>query len=245
MILNYKIRFLKFKENWFCEKLDKENIFKLFVGRDCRKNINKFGFIKKRKYTLITDLRENIECLFKNFSSTFRNQIRKVDKLENLDILYNDINKEYFIKFYNEKFAKYKGLNLLKNYQIDKFEDNIFFISAKWNNELTNIQVYIFDKNKKIVRLLHSVSIIHLISDKKKRNQIGWINKALHFKTMIYFKEKGYKEFDWGGYSNDPNNKELSGIDRMKKSFGGKLVELWDYYSFPYFILLKVKELIK
>jgi len=245
MILSYKIKFFNFYEEWFCNKLNKEFMFKLYVCHDSRKDYNNLFFIKKKKYTLITNLKQETDLLMRSFTSNLRNEIRKIDKIDNLTILYNEIDINTFLEFYNTKFATPKGLSLLQKRQVEKFKDNIFFISASLDNELTNIQVYIFDETQKIVRLLHSISIIHLIDDKKKRNQIGWINKALHYKVMLYFKEKGYEIFDWGGYSNDPSNKALAGIDKMKKSFGGEMIEVYDYYSIPFFLLSKLKEFLK
>ncbi len=245
MIVKYKIKFLQFTEQWFCKNIDIKKLFNFFVCRDSRVEIDNVLMIKKQKWTLLTNLEQELDLIMRGFTSNLRNEIRRADKIENLEIQYNSIDINSFLQFYNEKFAKPKRLELLQKRQIEKFKDNIFFISANLENELTNIQVYIFDDEQKIVRLLHSISIIHLIEDKTKRKQIGWINKALHYKSMIYFKEQGYKEFDWGGYSNDPNNKALAGIDKMKKSFGGELIKVYDYYSLPFFILTKLKELLK
>ena len=62
---------------------------------------------------------------------------------------------------------------------------------------------------------------------------------------MEYFKDNNYEIFDWGGYGNDENNKALAGIDKFKKSFGGEITSRYDYLSIPFFILTKIKELIK
>jgi len=107
------------------------------------------------------------------------------------------------------------------------------------------VQVYIKDDENKIARLLFSVSTIYGLDDKTKRNKIGWINKALHWKSILYFKEKGYKEYDWGGYSNNPNNKELAGIDKFKKAFGGEIIQVYDYYSIGFYILNQLKEIFQ
>jgi len=64
------------------------------------------------------------EDIFKKFTSNLRNEIRKVEKINNLKISYN-IDKEVFIDFYNE-FAKHKNLSLLTKQRINKYQDNLF-----------------------------------------------------------------------------------------------------------------------
>jgi len=244
MLIRYKLKGLTFYEEWFAKDPCKD-FLKLKVVRGSRVDKQCFGMIKKQLWTLETDLTLDKDDILKQFTSTIRNEINRAKKLENLQININKTSIDEFLNFYNTKFAKQKKLNLLSKRQIEKFGDNIYTISAVFENELTNIQMYIFDSEQKIVRLLHSVSIIHLEKDKKRRNQIGWINKYLHWRTILYFKEKGFKTFDWGGIGNDPNNKALVGIDKFKRSFGGQVVKVYDYYTLPFFILSKLRELLK
>lgn len=238
-----KISFLNINEYWFVLEEQKLTncLFSLKIFRGARVNKNSFFCQKEVKYTLITNLMESKEKIFKKFTSNLRNEIRKVEKMENLAIEYNKIKKNDFINFYNE-FAEHKNLPYLNNRRLEKYQDNLFFVSAKLDDKLTNIQVYLVDKDSKITRLLYSVSSIHGLDDKTKRNQIGWINKALHWKSICYFIDLEFEVFDWGGYGNDDGNKELVGIDKFKKSFGGELLEVYDYYSFLIYILLKIKE---
>ncbi len=243
MLIRYKIKKMTFYEEWF--SLQRYSLYHIFSAHKNSK-INKNTFnIKKQNWTLINDLTKSEEEIKQQFTSTLKNEINKVKKNFEIQIKLNGITIDNFLEFYNRQFAKAKNLPYLKKYQLEKFKNNIFFISGYFKNELTNIQVYINDEEQKIVRLLYSVSIIHIIEDNKKKNIIGWINKALHFETMRYFKRLGYKEFDWGGYGNDENNKIISGIDKFKDSFGGKKIKLYDYYSIPYCILSKFKELFR
>ena len=124
--------------------------------------------------------------------------------------------------------------------RLTKFGKNITFFSAKIDNELTHIQVYIIDKDEKIVRLLHSVNILHTEKKPIKKRNIGHVNKYLHWYSIEYFIEKEYKIFDWGGYSNNKNNSILMGIDNFKKGFGGELIKIYDYYSLFLYLILKL-----
>lgn len=246
MRLVNKIKFLNIQEYWFCNEKGEigDCLFSLSVYRDSRVKLNKPFCTQERKWTLVTDLLVEKEEIFKQFSSNLRNEIRKAQKLENAVVSYNEIDKETFINFYND-FAKEKQLDLLDERRLNKYEDNLLFISAKLDDELTNVQVYIVDEVSKISRLLYSVSTIHGLEDKLKRNQIGWINKALHWYAIEHLQANKFNIYDWGGYSNDESNKALAGIDKFKKSFGGELIEVYDYKSFLFGLLEKVREKVK
>jgi lipid II:glycine glycyltransferase (peptidoglycan interpeptide bridge formation enzyme) len=243
MKLINKIKFLKIQEYWFVtnEEEIKQCLFTLSVYRDSRVDIKQRLCFQEKKWTLITDLTLSKDEIFKQFASNLRNEIRKVEKLENITVSFNDISQERFIAFYNS-FAEAKKLPFLSERRLSKYNNNLLYISGMIDDEITNVQVYIVDNFSKIARLLYSVSTIHGLDDKLKRNQIGWINKALHWYAMEYLKEENFTIYDWGGYSNDKENKALVGIDKFKKSFGGKLIELYDYKSLFVYMLEKIKE---
>jgi len=239
MIITNKIKFINVKEYWFEENFN-NCILSFKIIRDSRKNINNFFCKKQIKYTLITDLTLKEEEIFKQFKSNYRNEIRKVNKIENFKVELNSINIEEFVEFYNKFLAKPKNLSFMSERRLSKFKENIVFLVGKLDNQITNIQVYIKDEDKKIVRLLHSVNLIHLEKVAEKRKNIGFINKYLHWYAIKLFKNKQYNIFDWGGYGNDKSNRELVGIDKFKKGFGGEIIEIYDYYSFIIYLLLKV-----
>ena len=193
MKIKNKISFLEIDEIWFANENDfnMNCLFSLKVYRNTRKNIKKLFCFQEKKYTLYTNLNEKNDDIFKLFTSNLRNEIRKVNKLDNYLVEFNSIEKKEFIDFYNI-FADSKNLPLLTNRRLEKYGDNLFYISAKLDDELTNVQVYIVDKENNIVRLLYSVSTIHGLDDKIKRNRIGWINKSLHWQSITYFQEKGF-----------------------------------------------------
>jgi len=245
MLLKYKINNINIYEKFFAEKENDFNVnsLKFIVYRDARVNLKFWKYKQDIKYTLINDLSKEEDEIFASFTSNIRNEIRKVEKIDNFSYSYNTITMLEFIEFYNS-FAISKGLNPLRERRIKKYAGNLFYLSAYLKDKLTNVQVYIVDKENKIVRLLYSVSTIHSLEDKQRRKNIGFINKFLHWQAISYFKKNNFLIFDWGGYGNDPNNKTLAGIDKFKKSFGGEIIEIYDYYSIPFFILKSIKNKI-
>ena len=103
---------------------------------------------------------------------------------------------------------------------------------------------YIFDKEKKIIRLLHSASFYET-DDKKIRNLIGMANRFLHFKDMQYFKEEGFETYDFGGYAYDTPDKHLQNINKFKSSFNGISTLQSNYYTYLLYVALKFRSLIK
>ena len=70
-------------------------------------------------------------------------------------------------------------------------------------------------------------SVSNYRDDNSKRNLAGRMNKLLHAKDMIWFKEKGYTLYDWGNISSSENP---NGIDKFKISFGGDVVTLYNSF---------------
>jgi len=55
--------------------------------------------------------------------------------------------------------------------------------------------------------------------------EIGNLNRLLHWDSMRVYKQEGFRQYDWGGISQDQND----GRAMFKKAFGGKVVEEYGY----------------
>jgi hypothetical protein len=242
LTINYRVKGLNLHEFWFASDvpLEKGSLLELACYRDSRVNRDILGLKKEKKYTLVNDLREEETNLFLTFKPNVRNEIRKHEKIDNF-VYHSDFNsKKLFLNFY-KKFAEAKSLPIIQEYAIDKYQENLFYIQGSLDGELSNMQVYLIDQSSGVVRLLHSISTLYEHKSRQRDTQIGWINRYLHWQTMLDFKAKGFKIFDWGGYTNDPNS-PLAGIDKFKASFGGKKIELYDYYTLPYYAIKILQE---
>lgn len=178
-----------------------------------------------KQETLITDLSYSEDELFSCLNRTLRYQINR-SKRENISTkVWNSKDIEKDIKILNnfsqiyENMYKEKGmsgrrlnLNELKEY-IKR--DAITITTASIDDKIVIFHSYIHDN--KHVRLLHSCSEFRA-TDNVMRNAIGRANKYLHWNDLIYFKQIGIKEYDWGGIASFDNP---NGIDKFKMSFGG------------------------
>ncbi len=243
MIIRYKTFIFTLSEIWFKSKsYDLCKVFQLCSIKYSLKMVDLPLFYKREvKYTLIHDLSVSEDALFQSFSRDTRNQIIRA-KNTNVNWKINQVDLDEFVSFYN-MMAEKKQIQKMTKKRILKYNlDNLTIISAYIGDELIIIHVYIHDED--IARALYSVSKIYQTGDKEKRKLIGFINKLLHWESMKYFKSLNYKIYDFGGYGNDKSNKSLAGVDRFKKSFNGKIVEVYNYYSLAFRFLLYLKSLL-
>jgi hypothetical protein len=200
------------------------------------------GFQRLPKYTKIINITNS--DYINSYDKTVAYEIkRSIKEFISFEIAY-DI--DVFISFYND-FALSKGLSQLKRKDIEFFNESLVITCAKKNNNDTIVyHTYLTDESIKRVRLLHSVSKIHLLNnDNNERNLIGRANKFLHFKDMEYFNLKGFKLFDFGGYSYGTNDRALQGINKFKDSFGGELIEESIYEAWPKIIIKNIFNKLK
>ena len=90
-------------------------------------------------------------------------------------------------------------------------------------------------------RLYHSCSLFR--DRKEEAALIGRSNKRLHWEDMLYFKNKGFTTYDWGGISSFDNP---NGIDTFKLSFSGDVErDRHTYYNGQIPVTLKGRIMLK
>lgn len=87
---------------------------------------------------------------------------------------------------------------------------------ALYRGNLALLRTNICDARAGITRSLYAVS--GELPDDLKR-EAGHISRWLCWQDIQYYKNKGYRVYDWGGIS---KYGELAGIDEFKRSFGGR-----------------------
>lgn len=175
------------------------------------------------QHTLITDLTEDEDAIYKRIRKNYRYEIRHIAK-ENVQLRYysaSDMRENYnllqeFESTYNQMYES-KGLNVKFNMPLVKKyidENAICFTIAFHNEEPLVYHSYIIDKSN--VRFFYSASPFRVKND--LATMIGQMNKALHWFDIKKFKQMGILLYDWGGIANP---KEPNGIDTFKMGFGG------------------------
>ena len=238
-MINYKLK--NYTKIWFAQELNKSDKFNLSFYKQSSLTKNIFGFIGTPFYTFLIDLKEDIDLFFTRIKKNTKYEINRTSRDGVKFEIHEDI--DIFIEYYN-KFATSKGLGQLKKEELIKLNQNFSITKAiNEDNDIYVMHSYICDKELKKVRLFHSASFYES-DDKKIRNLVGMANRFLHFEDMKYFKANGYKEYDFGGYAYNTQDKHLQNINDFKAAFDGVLVEQSDYYSYPLYIALKIKKLL-
>ena len=184
----------------------------------------------KLQHTLVNDLLLTEEEMLLKVKKNCKYEIRRAEKEGAVTCIYQD--KQEFIedeiirkfkKVYNKMF-EVKGLagSFNENLSLEGIEAKQLIVTTNAlgdDPQCTVYHAYLVDGTSAV--LMYSASPLWEDGDKEKANAIGRLNKHLHWKDMLWFKENGYSRYEWGGISNPD---EPNGIDRFKAEFGGELV---------------------
>lgn len=241
MIRYYKkFYFLKVYENWFQYKYRLKDVLGLNVYWHVKKqDTAKIPAIKHISHTVELELGQDEETINAGFSKQIRQQAR-IAETEGIHCTFND-DIDTFVEFFND-FAKKKNTDLVSRRRMEEFGAGIQLSFAKHNGEILAAHSYLVDKEAGIVRHHHAAT--RRLDEQVDKNLIGRANKYLTVKNIFYFKEQGYKTFDFGGYAKDTTNESLKGINNYKLLFGGTVVESVNYFSYSYSLFKKLSKLL-
>ena len=195
--------------------------------------------IPKTWHTLELNLEQDIELIFSNFSKQIRQQVKIAENEGTCCYFHTEVEK--FADFFNE-FAVKKDTYTTSKEKIFELKSAVKLSFAENNGQILAAHSYLVDEEAGIVVQLHSAT--KRLDENFDRNLIGRTNKYLTVKDILYFKELGFKIFDFGGYAKDTEDESLKGINNYKLLFGGKAATYYNYYSYSYFFLKKVAKLL-
>lgn len=174
--------------------------------------------------TLITDLSQTEDNIFANFLKNTKYEIKRAQR-DGVETSFFDsrIGKEdleKLISFYNDFVDTKETLSfkLTKEWFEPHIKAKAFWCTvASYNGKRLVEHIYYGDGDR--IRLWYSASL-YRDCDHDIRNMIGRANRLLHWSDMQYFKEAGFKVYDWGGYSDQG---DVAGNGAFKKAFGGSI----------------------
>jgi len=143
------------------------------------------------------------------------------------------INRDYD-EFYqmNKNLLKNKGFSTIYVVGVPKadvMEKYGTLFTAEHKGETLGGHLYLEDGAN--IKLWYSASK-RLGVDRDKATLIGNANRLLHWEAIKYAKDKGIKEFDWGGLCSQEEadkDERLKAINSFKLSFGGEIVTYYSY----------------
>lgn len=240
-MVRFKKKFLFFNiyENWFqCNP----TILDLILP-------NAYLHVKDRKekivpgfsdvtYTVENDLTLDQEAIYAGFQKSLRQQIRQSEEAGITCQFHDDI--EGFVKFFNE-FAASKNLPPTSKRRILEMDGFLQLSYAMLDGEILVAHSSLVDEKNKIARAFHSAS--RRLDESFDKNLIGKANKVLHYHDMMFFKQKGFTVYDFGGYTENTDDKALQGINNFKLLFGGQKVACTNYYTVSYHLMRKIGQM--
>jgi len=223
---------IKYYQKWFCDRIDPLDVFKFVAYRQVSRKVRSFCFTEEPFYTIIIDLTSDLEKIFEGFTKETQYEIRRAERDGIKVRICNEDGK--FVEFFNS-FARERNLVQTTRDKIDSLSGNKLITEAQLDEQTLVFHLYICDG--KIARLLYSATRIDVVVAK---SVVGRANRFLHYEDIKYFKEHGYETYDLGGYAKDTQDLKLQGINTFKESFGGTIVEQYNYYSPLYKLAMKL-----
>lgn len=218
--------------NWFGLKQRPVDVIIPSVYYHIKTDPSHFQGYKELGHTLEISLLQSIDDLKAGMVKSYRQQIRQS---EETGIQFKEIpNREDYVSFYNA-FAEGKGLPLLSKKRIWEYGSKFQVVGAYLGDTLLAAHTYLLDNETKTVRVFHSAT--QRLNEEIDRNLVGKANKYLHYCGMVYYKEKGFEIYDFGGIAYNSTDPGLQGINTFKTQFGGEVVESYTVYSYLYYLL--------
>ncbi len=222
---------IKYYQKWFYSTINPLDVLKFVAYRQLDKKVRPFCFKEEPFYTIIISLKPDLEKILENFSKETQYEIRRAERDGIKARICNE--EEKFIEFFNS-FANERNLSQTTHNKIDSLNGNKLITEAQLNEQSLAFHLYICDG--KIARLLYSATRV----DKAfAKSVIGRANRYLHYEDIKFFKEHDYDIYDLGGYAKDTQDSKLQGINDFKESFGGTIVEQYNYYSPLYALAMR------
>lgn len=171
--------------------------------------------------TLITPLSEPEEELFARMNETTRRYIRRAAEILSSDTGWRHICPGTVSRGQSslvESFLSTKGLDpwvashgILNN----PLAPHLLASSLERNGVPMIVHVYVVDEEAGTAFLYWSA---YGGFTPEERDMQGRLNRWLHWQDILWFKNIGFEQYDWGGAGESP---EVINITKFKQSFGG------------------------
>jgi hypothetical protein len=230
LILDKNVLIFKIKTIYFSEYIFNVEECNVINFHSCKSKADFPGFNCVERLTSVIDLNQDLDTIWNKLD---RKSTRYAIGRAQRDGIEFKINQNYE-KFYhiNKSFMQQKGtapLFWIFDEKLDTIKMYGTLFTAEHEGEILGGHLYLEDEAN--IMLWISASR-RLEEDREKATLIGNANRMLHWEAIKYAKEKGIREFDWGGlWSSDEANKDKvkKSINSFKLSFGGEIVPRYSY----------------
>lgn len=215
--IKYKRLFFTVNDNFLTTdlKLDADINYCIQVSENINNALNEF-------YTLLIDLKQPVEAIWENIYHRTRSEITSFLNNQQFEykLLADPSAKEVnqFISLFNS-FAKNKNIRKAENFRLKAFQKNkILAISyIKQNNKFICINFYRLTQQR--ATNLSSFHLKHLLEKEHSASHFGRAHRALHWLDIKELKLLGANNYDFCGWYDGTEDKELLNINKFKEQF--------------------------
>jgi hypothetical protein len=173
-------------------------------------------------YTLLIDLKQSSETIWDDIYYRTRAEITSFLTNQNFEYkLLTEISVDELKKFIDlfNLFAKHKNIRLAETERLKAFNtEKIFAVSyIKQNNELICINFYRLTKQR--ATNISSFHFKHKLEKNYSASHFGRAHRALHWLDIKEFKKMEVDTYDFCGWYNGSEDKELLNINKFKEQF--------------------------
>jgi len=230
----------KTKKIWFSEAPFDVTGYDGVTFFECTRDVDLKGFSKEEFTTIVIDLTQDLDTLWKKMDRTCKKHIGFAKKNGVIIRMNQDYDAFYAI---NSEFRKAKGLSDY-NLDIEFMKKYGTLMLSEYEGNLLGGQFYIND-GKNIRGILNSSKRLEETGPLHKI--ISSASRLMIWEAICYAKEHGMSTYDMGGYyTGKEPDPQKEGINRFKDSFGGQVVTHYIYqkdYPLLYYLGRKILSL--
>jgi len=214
---------LKRKDIWFSERPFDVEGYHSVMFYSCRDRVDAPGFARTDFSTIVIDLTQDLDTLWKSIDKWER---KKINKARNncVEIHINQFYQEFFDIY--RAFRRSKGL-VPWSLDIDFMKKYGTLFVARLDGEIVGGHFFLHDSDH--LRGLITGSK-RLEAEGHQANVIGYANRLMIWEAIRYFHERGIREYDMGGYYTGlAADGQMDRINTVKAGFGGRVVVRYHY----------------
>jgi len=214
------------KEIWFSERPYTVKDYDSVIFKNCEERVSLDGFELEEFTTSVINLRQDLEMIWKNVSSSCRREIRRAE-----DHGVSVRTSEDFGEFYSmyRSFAEAKGWNAWRMGRrrfIEYVRNGTVFVAEFEGRKIAG-HLYFGDGRQ--MRLMMAPSR-RLERHEESSRRVGQANRLAFWEAIKYAKNAGMATFDLGGIYTGANQSDPRyGINQFKFQFGGELITVYNY----------------
>lgn len=218
-------RFLAFrrKDFWFCERPFDVSGYDGVIFYSCPGKVEAPGFLRRDFTTIVVDLTQDEDKLWKGIDFWTRKKINKA-RNHGVEVRMNQHYREFHDIY--RAFRRDKGL---APYSLDPefMKKNGTLFVASLDGEIVGGHFFLSDSEH--LRGLITGSK-RLETDRHRANVIGYANRLIVWEAMMFARRQGIREYDMGGYFTGPSkDARMESINAYKASFGGTVTTRYHY----------------